>query len=244
MRLVRVGGVLLAVCGLALGLSGPAGAAGADAWLQLDPLAPSVAEEIRVRFLEGKPFRGRELAFDDSRVELLQRLWRNGRRNLGGEAGRTPMAAFRVDRPGVQLVVYSGRSADSPVADTFCKAVVVVGTSERRDPLRWSEVGQRLELVPQSDPVGLVERGGRLEVQLLYEREPLADTVVTAVPETDSKALRTAKTDEIGVVGFELDRPGRWVIAVQHRARCSDCGTPAPVDFRASITVVSGGGSR
>jgi hypothetical protein len=212
--------------------------------LRLEPLAPAVGDEIRVHLLDGNAAGGREIAFRGDRVESLQRLWRNGRRNLSGEEGGTPLAVFRVDRAGVQLVVYSGRASDAPVSDTFCKAVTVVGTSERRDPLRWSEVGQRLELVPQSDPVGLAERGGTLEVQLLFEREPLADVTVTAVPESDPKKRLETTTDEIGVARFDLASRGLWVIAAGHRARCTDCGTAQPIDFRTSFTLVSGSGGR
>ena len=103
------------------------------------------------------------------------------------------------------------------------KALVIVGDAAASSPLRWSELGQRLEIVPQSDPVQLIRGGGELEVQVLWEREPLAGVSVEAVLRDGARqAAQVATTDEIGVVRFDLQRRGFWVICVEHDAGFGD----------------------
>ncbi len=170
----------------------------ADLWLQPEPAAARPGDTVRLHLFEGAAFRATERPFRSEEVDLLQRLWKHGRANLSGEDGRTPLASFTVQRPGVNLLVY-----DASTGDKFCKAFVVVGEPDSGDPLRWSELGQTLEIVPQSDPVTLARRGGTLEVQVLFDREPLAGTKVTAVPEAaPADGVRSATTDEIGIVRF------------------------------------------
>lgn len=208
----------------------------ADLWLQPEPPAARPGDTVRLHLFEGAAFRASERPFRSGDVDLLQRLWRSGRANLTGSEGGTPLASFTVRRPGVNLLVY-----DASTGDKFCKAFVVVGEPDEGDPLRWSEVGQTLEIVPQSDPVTLARRGGTLEVQVLFDREPLAGTKVTAVPEAAPAAgVRSATTDEIGIVRFRLDRPGRWLVLVAHRGRCEGCEGRAPESFSATLLLTVG----
>jgi hypothetical protein len=184
---------------------------------------------------EGKPFAAAERPFRADEIGLFQRLWKGGRVNLLAGDKTSPEATFASDRPGVQLIAYESASGDR-----FCKALVVVGTPQAGDPLRWSELGQTLEIVPQSDPIVLGRKGGALEVQVLFDREPLADATVTFVPESDPRAARTLRTDEIGVVRLRLDRSGLWLIRTSHRGPCEGCGPNAPEAFGATLTLAAG----
>jgi uncharacterized GH25 family protein len=93
--------------------------------------------------------------------------------------------------------------------------LLVIDQAGTDNPIRWSELGQRLEIVPQSDPVKLARGGGKLEVQVLFEREPLAGARVRALPEADrSGGAKMATTDEIGLASVVLDRPGLWLVEV------------------------------
>jgi uncharacterized GH25 family protein len=80
-----------------------------------------------------------------------------------------------------------------------------------------------LEIVPQTDPVELLERGGRLEVQVLWEREPLAGVNVVATPRDGSgSSARPFVTDEIGMARVDLDAAGSWIISVVHAGQTED----------------------
>jgi hypothetical protein len=184
-----------------------------ELWIEAGPAPVEPGGEVVVRLYDGDPFAGSEQPYRAAAVGLFQRLWRAGRANLAGVEGAPPLARFRVDEPGVQVIVYNDGGARA-----FGKALLVVGDAPEGDPLRYSELGQRLEIVPQSDPVELLRRGGTLEVQVLFEREPLAGARVVAVPAADpSNGLEAAITDEIGLARLRLGRAGRWLVRVRHR---------------------------
>jgi len=189
--------------------SAPARSAGL--WLLPDPASIEADRDIAVRLFEGEPFQGEERLFYGAPNIRFQRLWKKGRENLSAVRQGKPAAIFRPTEAGVQLVGFS-----SPATGDYCKALMVVGDAGRDDPLRWSELGHRLEIVPQSDPVVLLESGGMLQVQVLFEREPLAAARITAIPQVAPVEGRMkGTTDEIGLVSFPLHRPGLWMIKVE-----------------------------
>jgi uncharacterized GH25 family protein len=178
----------------------------------LEPPAPRPGDEVIVRLYEGEPFAGTETPVVDSGGVLFQRIWRAGRSNLAGGASGGAAARLAVSEPGTHLIVFS-----DPASGRYCKAIAVVGDAPAGDPLRYSEFGHRLEVVPQSDPVTL-RSGAGLEVQVLFEREPLAGARVVALPEAaPSDGLEAAITDEIGLAKLNLARAGRWMVRVRHR---------------------------
>ena len=185
----------------------------ADVWIQPNPVTVSTGATVAVRLYEGSAFEGTERSYREDQIGRFQRLWKGGRVNLRATEGAVPAATFSADRPGVQLIAF-----ESARGDRFCKSLVVVGNPQPGDPLRWSELGQALEIVPQTDPVSLARDGGTLEVQVLFEREPLADATVSFVPESDAQAAKTLRTDEIGVVRFRLNRAGLWLVRTSHGA--------------------------
>jgi uncharacterized GH25 family protein len=190
-------------------------AGAADLWIQTEPAAPSPGEEVAIRIYRGEPFAGEELTYGETGATLFQHLWRKGRLNLAGSGEGSPAARFNVEDAGVHLVVLNSGGGTS-----YCKALVVAGAARTDDPVRYSEFGQRLEIVPQNDPVELARRGGRLEVQVLFEREPLALARVVAIPAEEPQAgLEAAITDEIGLATLNLDRPGWWLLRVRHTPR-------------------------
>lgn len=174
-----------------------------DLWLLPEPSSPRPGQRVVVRLMQGAPFEGASAPAEGTKK--FQRVWKGGRRSAGGD--------FAPSESGVQLVVYDDGTG------RYCKAVVVVGEASADDPIRYSEVGHRLEIVPQTDPVALVRRGGELEVQVLFEHEPLAGAIVAALPRrAPREGRRTAVTDEIGLARFVLDRAGTWMVRVAHPA--------------------------
>lgn len=220
---------------LALG-SVPAALA-SDLWIQPEPAAPSPGQQVTLRLFEGQPFSGEERPFVADRADRFLRVWKKGRANLGGSEGRTPAARFVAAEAGAQLVVYS-----SDAAGSYCKALIVVGAPAPDDPLRWSEFGQRLELVPQTDPVELLAGAGALEAQVLFEREPLAGARVVAFPASAPKeGLRATVTDEIGLVKLKLDQPGWWLVRVRHRSRGENGRAENGRELTATLMIAAGG---
>ena len=191
--------------------------------------------------MSGPALRGAPRPYIEKEAALLQRLARDGRVNLDGAAGDT-LTRFTAGRRGVELVVYNARSSDAVEPDVFCKALLVVGDAKPNDPLRWSEVGQRLEIVPQTDPVRLARHGGVFEVQVLFEREPLPGARIVVVPDTaPAEGRKRSVTDEIGLARFGLDRPGRWMVMLEHEAPCGDCADArSPRRWFASLVLSAG----
>jgi len=210
----------------------------ADLWIQPEPATAPPGREIALRLFEGKPFAGVERSWPARRPDLFQRVWKKGRSNLAGRAGEAPAARFVAAEPGTQVVAYS-----SEADRAYCKAVIVVGSSAAGEPLRWSELGQRLEIVPQSDPVALLAGARELEVQVLFEREPLAGARVVAVPAAaPEQGLRATITDEVGLARLALDRPGWWLVRVRHKPRDEEGRLEAGGELTATLTIASGKG--
>jgi hypothetical protein len=195
---------------LAMALSASAASA-AGLWIIAEPASADPGQDIAIRLFGGEPFRGEEQAYRVGQGGRLELLWKKGRKSLTAVRQGRPAAIFRPAEAGVQLVGYS-----SSATGDYCKALVVVGDAARDDPIRWSELGQRLEIVPQSDPVILRKSGGMLQVQVLFEREPLAGARVSALPQAaPMEGRKKGVTDEIGLVSLRLDRAGLWLIKVE-----------------------------
>jgi hypothetical protein len=206
-----------------------------------EPTNPATGAEVRIRLMSGVPFAASELSVAELRDVRLDRLWRSGRVELDfDDAGG--VATFRVAAPGVQLIAYSprGEAGSATEVASFGKALVVVGPASRKEQIWRSELGQRLEIVPATDPVALLESGGTLEVQILFRREPLAGATVVAVAEdAPAESYKRAVTDTLGRVRFDLDRSGRWLIHLAHKGyeRGDDPGWTL---FQSSLLLVSG----
>lgn len=71
-----------------------------------------------------------------------------------------------------------------------------------------------LELVAARNPAA-VPVGESLELRLLRDGEPLADRLVTLQPldESSERSTVRARTDDDGVVAFEIPRHGAWLVA-------------------------------
>jgi len=222
-RKARMGFCLLVLAAL------PASAQ--NLWLEPDPIAPGAKESVSVHLFLGDRFAGEERAIDRSKVVTFQRLRKNGRENLPRENGASPVATYVSGDDGVEIVALTW---SGPTGQYYCKSIQVVGNAEPGHPLRYSELGQRLEIVPQTDPVLLARNGGRLEVQVLFEREPLAGVNLLAMPKHEPMEGRaTAITDEIGVASLELSRGGPWLIQVAYKTRKKE-------RFKSTLVLVAG----
>jgi hypothetical protein len=73
-----------------------------------------------------------------------------------------------------------------------------------------AQVGQRLELVPQTDPTRL-QAGDHLQLLLLLDGKPQADTALRLY--TGSEVDQAARTDAQGLARFKLARTGPHLVA-------------------------------
>lgn len=211
MKLMR-----LAILGLWVGVLASSPVAAQTLWLEADPPAPGAGQPVSMRLMLGDRFAGEERAMDADKVVTFMRLRKNGRENLDRKAGALPAGSYVTGDDGVEIVSLTWKGQ---TGGYYCKSIQVVGDAEPGHPLRYSELGQRLEIVPQTDPVLLARKGGKLEVQVLYEREPLAGVSMLALPKHDTvqNAVR-AVTDEIGLATFKLNQAGPWLIQVNYKS--------------------------
>ncbi len=105
----------------------------------------------------------------------------------------------------------------------YLKALFQAG--DQRDDTYRRVLGQRLEIVPQSNPYGM-KSGDTLNVRILFEGKSLNGAKVFAYNHSSGGAVheQAARTAGDGTVAFKLDRPGEWLIRVVHMRHCvTDC---------------------
>ncbi len=103
----------------------------------------------------------------------------------------------------------------------FLKSLVVVG--EGGDSAAGLVLGQRLEIVLESDPAAL-RVGDVLTVRVLFEGQPLSGALVSAYAKDDlSSAELSARTGADGRVDFRVARGGSWMVRLVSMRRCEGC---------------------
>lgn len=125
------------------------------------------------------------------------------------EEGLEKISALRASRG------QSG-SGSKEVFSRFAKALILAGKGPSSG---YDQVlGQRLELVPETNPYALTggAGGGELRLRLLYEGKPLAGALIAALPKGRPEARTAARTDREGRVRLRLDRSGFWLVKAVH----------------------------
>ena len=104
----------------------------------------------------------------------------------------------------------------------YLKALFQVG--DRRDNVYKMVLGQRLEIVPLSNPYGL-KRGETLRLRILFEGKPLVNAKVFAYNQSGSEVHEQVEwSASDGTVSFKLDGSGEWLIRLVYMQRCAaDC---------------------
>ena len=94
------------------------------------------------------------------------------------------------------------------------KSLIQVGRVADGD-LHKRALGQKIEI--------LLDPGDDLEVQVLFDGEPLSDKVVAAFNQdgTGDVSKYKARTDENGIARFTLNRAGVWLVRLVHLLPCS-----------------------
>lgn len=102
------------------------------------------------------------------------------------------------------------------------KALVQVGGVTEGD-LHKRVVGQRLEILLLQNPY-LLDPGDDVEVQVLFDGEPLHDKLVKAFHKTGRGVVTKsgARTNQDGIARFTLDEAGPWLIRLVHLVPCAE----------------------
>jgi uncharacterized GH25 family protein len=144
------------------------------------------------------------IAYDSNRsaVQLDARKFEDYLRQEGLEKISTLRASRGQSAAGVKEVF-----------SRFAKSLIAVGNGS--GPGYDRLLGQRLELVPETNPCALTG-GGDLRVRLLYEGKPLAGALIMALQKGRPEAKVSARSDAQGRVRLRLDRPGLWLVKAVH----------------------------
>lgn len=116
------------------------------------------------------------------------------------------------------------------------KSLIRVGQSVEGN-LHKRVVGQKIEILLLQNPFSL-EPGDKLEVQVLFDGEPLPNTLVWAL-HTDAEGctlIDKVRTDAQGIVHFNLTRRGFWLVRLVHMVPCIGCSDADWESYWASYT--------
>ena len=109
----------------------------------------------------------------------------------------------------------------------FAKAIVQVG--DVVTDAHAARLGHPVEIVPLMHPARL-RPGERFRARLLHEGRPLAGMLAFASSERHGAPtpqglpgdLVTTRSDDAGVIEFEISEPGRWYVRFIHLTRVAD----------------------
>jgi hypothetical protein len=237
-------------------LLAPQPAAAHDFWIAPAAFRPNVGENVGVRLRVGEHFRGEPVLIDRTALERFFAVGPDGGSPVAPRRGSEVAGFVRIEAPGLWIVGYRSRpSLVSLEAEPFERYLLqegletilelraAHGESGLRAQERFSrcaksllsagpgakghdrQLGLRLELIAEDNPYAL-RPGERISVRLLFEGEPLAAALVTAVNGDEPADTEAERSDANGRVTFRLGRAGAWLIKAVHMI-------PAPVDAAA-----------
>lgn len=119
----------------------------------------------------------------------------------------------------------------------FLKTIFQVGsknTDEYKKPF-----GFKIEIIPQKNPYSL-KVGETLDVQVLFDGEPLPDVAVMATYDTHSREpdvySQIIRTDDGGKAKINLNKPGVWLIRANYMTELKDDSKAEWQSFWSNLT--------
>jgi len=102
------------------------------------------------------------------------------------------------------------------------KSLLQVG--ERHDDIYKRALGQRLEIIPQSNPYQL-QRGDSLKVRVTFEGKPLSAGAKVFAYNRDGEAIseQSQRIAGDGMATFKIDKAGEWLVRLVYMRRCGKC---------------------
>lgn len=100
-----------------------------------------------------------------------------------------------------------------------CKTVIPCETDDYSGYDR--QLGFKLELIPQKNPLTLAEHE-ELPVKLLFMGEPVKNVMVAALEKNNPTEHITGRTDADGMVSLKIPYQGHWLIKAVHMTEVED----------------------
>ncbi|HET9766655.1 MAG TPA: DUF4198 domain-containing protein, partial [Thermoanaerobaculia bacterium] len=210
-----------------------------DFWLEPSTFRPAAGATVAVGLRVGEDFLGDAVLRASSSIERFAVRARGGESEVAGVEGGDPAGWFRA-REGAAVVAYASRPSPVELPPERFEAYLrrqglewVIAArerdGERGDPGREQfirqakailagarpfgaasrPIGLRYEIVPMGDPSFT---SGVVHGRVLYEGEPAAGALVTALLRGDPKLRLTTRSDRVGAFSFTLPRPGVWLV--------------------------------
>lgn len=126
-----------------------------------------------------------------------------------------------------------GHQTDDPAKTMRIEAFAKSLINGKSDTSGFDQrIGDRLELVPQSNPAEL-DAGEELRVLVLFDGKPIAGRLVAMSPQ---KERAVAQSDKNGIARLQLPKPGYWVIRASHHTNEADARS-ARYEASASLVI-------
>ena len=106
------------------------------------------------------------------------------------------------------------RETDSAGRELYQRSVkTIFQVGKKYDSTCKKQTELPLDIIPISHPYE-IKNGGRMTVQLIFDREPLVYTLITIWHRENKKTFRQQMmTDEYGLAGFLVKKTGRWMVS-------------------------------
>lgn len=127
---------------------------------------------------------------------------------------------------GLEFVAAARKAAKQdtmPGRERYLRCVkTLIRVGEKSDATFATRTGQRLEIVPQSDPLA-ARPGDRLAFTVIFDGKPLAGALVRAWHYREKNLLVVkGRTTTDGTIAFELPYAGPWMISLVHMIPLKD----------------------
>lgn len=221
-------------------LAGIAGAARAhDFWLEPSTFRPPPGSTAAVRLRVGEQFLGDPVLRSDAAIERFV-VRQDGRETkVGGIEGGDPAGWFIVGG-GAAVIAYASKPTfvelpaprfeaylrrygleatiaararngerNEPGREIFSRQAKAILAGARPSPGASRPLGLRYEIVPVGDPSFTPTA---FHGRVLYEGEPVAGALVTALLRGDPRIRLTTRSDAAGAFAFALPRTGVWLV--------------------------------
>ncbi len=118
------------------------------------------------------------------------------------------------------------KESKEPGREKYSRSVkTYVSVGSAKDDKTWKmRVPQTIEINPQVNP-SKIQKGQNVSFEVLFESKPLKEVFVNAMHASENGEVKilTSQTDKKGLVSFQLNEPGTWLVRLVHMRRCLDC---------------------
>jgi hypothetical protein len=194
-----------------------------DFWIEPGTFTPGLGQRVGVRMMVGQDLLGDVVAIDPALVKQFvepPRMSPPGLGIIGYESHPSPVELtgekFNQYLKDEGLDSIPRQRPDAAVHELFsrcAKSLTLTGPVAPGQADR--ELGFRLELIAERSPYAMHE-GDEIAFRLLWDKRPIAHTLVVAMSKADPAAKLSARSDAQGRVRFRLPHGGMWMVKAVH----------------------------